>query len=45
VVDLLMNPNRILDEWASRQRGDGVASEVREQRDEAARQLSIQSEA
>ena len=41
VCELLQNPARMLDEWSRRQKCDGIPTELRERRDEAARELAI----
>jgi site-specific DNA recombinase len=42
VCELLQDPTRMLDEWLRRQQSGGMAAELREQRDEAARALAAQ---
>ena len=37
VTELLLNPDRVLDEWSRRQRSDGQPAELRDRRDDAAR--------
>lgn len=39
VAELLLNPRRLLGEWSRRQKTDGTPIELRERRDDAARQL------
>jgi site-specific DNA recombinase len=42
VCELLQDPARMLDEWLRRQQSGGMAAELKEQRDEAARALCAQ---
>jgi site-specific DNA recombinase len=42
VCELLEDPTRMLDEWLRRQQTGGMAAELKEQRDEAARTLAVQ---
>jgi site-specific DNA recombinase len=38
---LLQDPSRLLEEWSRRQRADGVSADLRERRDEAARNMAV----
>ncbi|HEY3961685.1 MAG TPA: recombinase family protein, partial [Gaiellaceae bacterium] len=42
VCELLQDPARVLDEWLRRQQSGGMAAELKEQRDQAARALAAQ---